>query len=147
MKKIILLTFLTISLTARSQTLIQSVNSGSVIAASSAVSVGEIVVVPQNQTQSSSGIIGILVQTLEVPQLELSNKITVFPNPTTAAITFQTETNLSEEKISVYNMSGQLVCQKRITSANTLDLAELATGVYLLQFSNKKINSFKIIKH
>ncbi len=52
------------------------------ITSRSSVSIGEIVIVPQNQSQSSSGIIGVLVQTLEVPQLELSSTITVFPNPT-----------------------------------------------------------------
>lgn len=148
MKKLLLFGFLITAVSASSQSVIQSVNSGSIISNSSSVSVGEIVVVPQNQTQSSSGIIGILTQTqLEVPQLELSEKITVYPNPTMSAIYFQTDTNLTDEKISVFNLSGQLVSQKQITANNSLDLSDLSTGVYLVQFTNKKINSFKIIKH
>lgn len=147
MKRLLLFTFLVTAISANSQSVIQSVNSGSIISSSSSVSVGEIVVIPQNQTQSSSGIIGILVQTLEVPQLELSEKITVFPNPTTSTVYFQTETNLTDEKISVFNLSGQLVSEKKITASNSLDLSDLSTGVYLIQFTNKKINSFKIIKH
>ncbi len=150
MKKIILFTFLILSLTATSQSLIQSVNSGSIVALNSCVSVGEIVIVPQNQTQSSSGLIGILAQTqqqLEIPQLELSNRIKVFPNPTTATVNFVTETNLTDENISVYNLSGQLITQKKLTSDKSLDLSDLASGVYLIQFTNKNINSFKIIKH
>ena len=147
MKQILLLSFLIVTLSASSQSVIQSVNSGSIIGVSSSVSVGEIVVVPVNQSQSSSGIIGILTQTqLEVPQLELSEKIKVFPNPTMASIYFQTETSLLGENVSVFNLSGQLVSEKKITENNALDLSELSAGVYLIQFSNKNINSFKIIK-
>lgn len=147
MKQLLLFSFLIAGLSASSQSVIQSVNSGSVIGTNSSVSVGEIVVVPTNQTQSSSGIIGILTQTqLEVKELELSEKIKVYPNPTTALIYFQTETNLLDEKISIYNLSGQLVAEKQVMSENSLDLSDLSTGMYLIQFSNKKINSFKIIK-
>jgi len=146
MKQILLFSFLLIFLSVSSQSVIQSVNSASIIGASGSVSVGEIVVVPENQSSSSSGIIGILVQTLEVPQLELSEKITVYPNPTTSSIFFQTTNNLFNEKVSILNVSGQLISQKQITADNALDLSELSTGVYLIQFTNKNIKSFKIIK-
>jgi len=147
MKPLLLFSFLIIGFTAHSQSMIQSVNSGSIISSNSSVSVGEIVVIPVNQNQSSSGIIGILVQTLEVPQLELSSSITVYPNPTMATVYFQTETNLTDEKVSIFNLSGQLISEKNIATDNSLDLSELSTGVYLIQFTNIKINSFKIIKH
>lgn len=148
MKHLLLFSFLIAGISASSQSVIQSINSGSIISPGSSVSVGEIVVVPDNQTQSSSGLIGILTQTqLEVQQLELSEKITVFPNPTTSTVYFQTDTNLSDEKISIFNLSGQLVSEKKITADNALDLSELSTGVYLIRFANKNINSFKIIKH
>ena len=150
MKKTVLIYFLTLSLSASSQSVIQSVNSGSIIASSSSVSIGEIVVVPENQVQSSSGIIGILAQSqqaLEVPQLELSQKITVFPNPTTASIYFQTELTLQEEKVLLFNMSGQLIGEKQVRSDNSIDLSSLSSGTYLIKFISKNIQSFKIIKH
>ena len=147
MKQILLFSFLFVTLTASSQSVIQSVNSGSIIGTSGSVSIGEIVVVPENQSSSSSGIIGILVQTLEVSQLELSDKITVYPNPTTSSIFFQTTNSLFDEKVSIFNLSGQLVSQKQITADNALDLSQLSTGVYLIQFTSKNIKSFKIIKH
>jgi hypothetical protein len=150
MKQLLFFSFLIVTLSASSQSVIQSVNSGSVISASSSVTVGEIVVVPVNQAQSSSGIIGIFAQvnqTLEVPQLDLGEKITVFPNPTISSIYFQTDINLMNEKISIFNLSGQLISQKQIVTDNALDLSELSTGVYLIQFTNKNIHSFKIIKH
>ena len=149
MKQLLLFSFLIVTISVSSQSVIQSVNSGSIIGASGSVSIGEIVVVPVNQSQSSSGIIGIFAQVtnpLEVTQLELSEKITVYPNPTMASIYFQTDTNLVDEKISIFNLSGQLISQKQITGDNALDLSDLSSGVYLIQFTNKNINSFKIIK-
>jgi hypothetical protein len=150
MKRVLLISILTLSLTAASQTVIQSVNSGSVIAASSSVSVGEIVIVPENQVQSSSGIIGILAQTqqpLEVPQLALSQNITVFPNPTATAIYFQTDLTLRDEKVSIFTLSGQLIREQSVAADNSIDLSSLSSGTYFIQFHNKNINSFKIIKH
>ena len=149
MKQLLLFSFLIVTISVSSQSVIQSVNSGSIIGASGSVSIGEIVVVPVNQSQSSSGIIGIFAQVtnpLEVTQLELSEKITVYPNPTMASIYFQTDTNLVDEKISIFNLSGQLISQKQITGDNALDLSVLSSGVYLIRFTNKNINSFKIIK-
>lgn len=149
MKFLIILGLLLLSFSGNSQSLLQSVNSGSIISPGSSVSIGEIVVVPQNQSQSNSGIIGLLAQTqqtLEVPQLELSEKITVFPNPTIATISFKTNTILANEEVSIYNLSGQLISKKTVNANNNLDLTDLQTGVYLIQFRNKKINSFKIIK-
>jgi hypothetical protein len=150
MKYLLLLLILIGTISASSQSVIQSVNSGSIIASNSSVSVGEIVVVPVNQSQSSSGIIGIfaqVTQTLELPQLELSAKITVYPNPTLSSIYFRTDTNLTDEKISIFNLSGQLISEKHVDADNSLDLSELSAGVYLIHFTNKNIQSFKIIKH
>ncbi len=148
MKQLLLFSFLIVGFSASAQSVIQSVNSGSIISSSSSVSVGEIVVVPQNQTQSSSGLIGILTQTqLEVKELDLSGKITVYPNPTLSMIYFRTEANLLDEKVAVFNLAGQLVAEKKITGDNGLDLSELSSGIYLIQFISKNVNSFKIIKH
>ncbi len=149
MKQLLLFSFLIVAISGSSQTLLQSVNSGSIIGSGSAVSVGEIFVAPDNQSQPSSGLIGILAQVnnpLEVPQLELSEKITVFPNPTTAVIYFQTDINLTDEKIAIFNVSGQLISEKKMDAGNALDLSELSTGIYLIRFENKNISSFKIIK-
>ena len=133
-----------LSLSGKAQSVVQSVNSGSITGSSGSISVGEIVINPVNESQSSSGIIGILAQvnqqTLEVPQLDLNNKITVFPNPTTSIISFQTKVDLVNEKISVYNLSGKLVSKKQVSAENSIDLSDVANGVYLITFDNKKIN-------
>lgn len=134
---------------ANAQSVVQSVNAGSLVTASSSVSVGEIIVVPENQNQSQSGLIGILAQNgqLEVPEFQLASKVVAYPNPTTAGITFKTELNLIGEKAMVFDQSGKLVLQRLIGSENTLDLSALQSGIYLIQFENKKFNPFKIVKH
>ena len=151
MKQYLLFAFLFIGLFSNSQSLVQTVNSGSVLGAVSAVSVGEIFVVPQNQNLSSSGLIGILVQinqqNLEVDHLDLSAKITVYPNPTLSKIFFEAKESLLSQKVTVFNTSGQLVLQKQLSADNSVDLTDLASGTYLVQLSENKSDTFKIIKH
>ncbi len=150
MKSILPIITLLLSFFCNSQSLIKTINSGSLITPKSSVSIGEIVINP-TQNQSSSGIIGILAQVnqqqLEVAQFELSKDIVVYPNPTVSSIYFKTSENLLNENVSIYNNVGQLVAQSKLTSDNSLDLSNLSSGIYMIQFSNKKINSFKIIKH
>ncbi len=150
MKQYLLLFLLFATFTTKAQSVIQVVNSGSIIVSSSSVSVGEIIIVPENQNQSGSGIIGILAQvnqqTLEVPQLDLSDNVTVYPNPTVAKIFFDTNENLANENVFIYNSVGQLVLEKKITAENSVDLSNLSSGIYMIQFSNKNIKTFKIIK-
>lgn len=151
MKQKILSLFVFFTVVTSAQSVVQSVNSGSVIASNSSLSVGEIVVNPVNPNQMTSGIIGIVTQInqqlLEVPQFEVSSSIVVYPNPTTASIYFETTENLSNEKVTVYNTTGQIVLQKNISTDHSLDLSVLAKGQYFIQFQNKKNKSFKIIKH
>ncbi len=150
MKQKIVITALLACSLSKAQSVIQTVNSGSVISSQSSISVGEIIVVPENQTQSNSGIIGILAtnqQTLEVPQFEIAKNIIVYPNPTVSKIFFETKESLSNENVTVFNNAGQKVLSVKLNSDNSLDLTALSNGIYLIQFSNKKFKPFKIIKH
>lgn len=114
------------------------------------ISVGEIFVVSENQNQSSSGIIGILTiitdENLSVSEFDVSENIVVYPNPTTASINFRTKTNLVNEKVYIFSNSGQLVKEVQIDSSNSIDLIDLSTGIYFIQFENKNYNAFKIVK-
>jgi len=150
MKKKLLFALFSVTSAISAQSLVQTVNSGGIVAPSSSVSIGEIVVIPQNPNQSNSGIIGILAQnqqTLEVPQFEIATNIVAYPNPTTAGISFESDINLSNQEVSVFNNAGQLVSKKQISGNNSVDLSELPTGIYLIRFSDKKLTPFKIIKH
>ena len=133
-----------------SQSNISTVNSGSIISPTSQLSIGEIFINPVNENQTSSGIIGILAQvnqqTLEVQELDLTASIKVYPNPTAAKIYLQTTENLQGEVVSIYNNVGQLVIQTKVASDYSIDLEDLAVGIYIIKLSNKHYNSFKIIK-
>lgn len=149
MTKIITLLLLAHSFISFSQSTIQTINSGSLITSSSSVSIGEIVINPVNQNQSSSGLIGILSQVnqqLEVPQFELSENVVVYPNPTESSILFKSRENLSNQKVAVYNTNGQLVAEKTIQRDNSVDLSNLSSGIYVIQLSAQPNKSFKIIK-
>ncbi|MBD3583582.1 T9SS type A sorting domain-containing protein [Flavobacterium selenitireducens] len=147
MKKAVLLLLLSAGY-AEAQSVVQSVNSGSIIGTSGSVSVGEIVVVPVSPNQSQSGLIGILAQNsqLEVTDFSPAPNVVAYPNPTTAGISFKTERNLIGEKVSIFDQSGKLVLQRLIGSENNLDLSSLGTGIYMIRFDNKTFNSFKIVK-
>ncbi|MNX79774.1 hypothetical protein D3C86_1114160 [compost metagenome] len=82
-----------------------------------------------------------------MPQLDLTEKITVYPNPTIAKIFFDTSEAISNESVSIYNNTGQLVLTKKIDIDHSLDLTTLSSGIYLIQFTNKTFKTFKIIKH
>jgi hypothetical protein len=149
-KKIVFFVFLSAFYT-HAQSVISTLNSGSLIVANTSASIGEIIVVPETPNVSShSGIIGILVelgeQTLTVPELELANGIKIYPNTTSGKIHFETKSDLQNEMISVYNSSGVLSMQAKINAEKTLNLETLPAGVYIIRFSNKNIDSFKIIK-
>ena len=148
MKKIFLFAYFLFSGLCFAQSVVQSVNSGSIIAASSSVAIGEIVVNPVNPGQSSSsGIIGILTQTLEVDEFEIAKGIIVYPNPTVSGIYFKSNTSIINEKVTVFNANGQLVLEKTITADNAVDLSQLSAGIYLIQLSSDNTKTFKIIKH
>jgi len=151
MKKTLLVIALLLSTAGMmAQTILQTINSGSIVAPSSSVSIGEIVIVPQNTTQSQSGIIGILAQnqqTLEVPQFAVNADIVAFPNPTTAGVIFNSNINLSDQEISIFNTAGQLVFKTKVSENNEIDLSPLSAGIYLIRFADKNLNPFKIIKH
>ena len=134
------------------QSSINGLSSGSLITPNSYISIGEIVIDPINPNQSSSsGIIGILTQinqqTLEVSRFELNSDLLVYPNPTNSIIYFESSTILLDEKISVFTMDGKQVLNSKIENDNSINLEKLSSGNYLIQFENKTINSFKIIKH
>lgn len=135
-------------ITANAQSVVQTVNSGAIEGPNASVSVGEIVVTPTSPNQSTSGLIGILAQnqTLSVPQLELTDYITVYPNPTTSGIFFRSQKSLAGETLSVVSITGQEVWHSSLTNEGSVDLSALSPGVYVVRLAS--INkTFKIVKN
>ena len=69
----------------------------------------------------------------------------VYPNPTKGLFTIDTKTALSE--INIYSHVGQFVKSIKVenTLSTTIDVADLQTGVYLLELKNDTDKSWKKI--
>jgi len=79
-------------------------------------------------------------------RVDISNQITVFPNPTHGNITIQWS-SLSDETfdIQVLNMSGQIVKSETINAQNqaALGLNDLESGIYMIRLFNQ---NFSVVK-
>jgi hypothetical protein len=72
--------------------------------------------------------------------------IAIYPNPSSGLFTVTTNTSLTGQEYTVYNMIGQAVKSGQFTEGATLlDLNAAANGIYILKAGNGK-GSFKLIK-
>ncbi|MQP23484.1 T9SS type A sorting domain-containing protein [Flavobacterium sp. LMO8] len=75
----------------------------------------------------------------------IKNNFSIYPNPASTSITIKGE-NFENEEIEIYNMLGQRVIGKNlITNESTIDISNLANGVYMVYFLNSKA-SHKFVK-
>ena len=75
----------------------------------------------------------------------VKNTFSIYPNPASTSITIKGD-NFENEEIEVYNMLGQKVIGKNlITNESTIDISNLANGVYIIYFMNSKA-SHKFVK-
>ncbi|WP_051604437.1 T9SS type A sorting domain-containing protein [Flavobacterium sasangense] len=75
----------------------------------------------------------------------VKNTFSIYPNPASTTITIKGD-NFENEEIEVYNMLGQKVIGKNlITNESTIDISNLANGVYIVYFMNSKA-SHKFVK-
>jgi len=78
---------------------------------------------------------------------ENAESIRMFPNPVLNSL--QIESNSRIKNVSIYNLNGVLIKIESLTeTTNTIDLSELANGLYILKFQKDDRISFykKIIK-
>lgn len=148
MKKTYLLVGLISSILGFSQTAIGGINSGSISSENLMYSVGEIYVIPTNQDETNSGLLGIYYQnfkTLGINELVVEN-VSVYPNPTTDFIYFKVNSKAKLSEVEVFDLSGKLIFTQRVNN-ETIDLQKLSKGTYFLRFKNSTIKPIKIIKN
>jgi hypothetical protein len=78
---------------------------------------------------------------LGINQLEVDkNEMVVYPNPSKGTAVILNRGALKMEKVSIYNVLGQQVYQAKADAADkhTLDLANLASGMYTIQIFTDK---------
>ena len=83
-----------------------------------------------------------------INETDLSNTISVFPNPSSGKLTLNSE--FAKGEIAIYNLQGEKVFQSEIKNQKTeIDLSKQPSGVYFLQLktsegvANKKIIIYK----
>ncbi len=79
-----------------------------------------------------------------------SNNFTVYPNPTNGIINIQSQENLNNYTVDIYNVLGIKVFNKNLKyQQNNIDLSSLPEGMYFIIFSSGKITESKkiLIKH
>ena len=75
----------------------------------------------------------------------VKSTFSIYPNPASTSITIKGD-NFENEEIEIYNMLGQRVIGKSlITNEATVDISNLANGVYMVYFMNAKA-SHKFVK-
>ncbi|MFZ4402061.1 MAG: T9SS type A sorting domain-containing protein, partial [Bacteroidales bacterium] len=85
---------------------------------------------------------------LEIIESIEENQITVFPNPTAAKIIINHNSQINQPiQLEIINDSGVQLYKKKIqANTETIDLSNLAEGIYILKFTNNnKTYSFKKI--
>jgi alpha-tubulin suppressor-like RCC1 family protein len=82
--------------------------------------------------------------TLSLNENQVSEKISLYPNPTNNILNIPTEYQIN--KILLYDLSGKLLIEKEINS-NRIDVQNLSEGMYLIQLvSEEKNYQAKFIK-
>lgn len=81
---------------------------------------------------------------LSVSDANLSEKITLFPNPVSNVLRIETANAITIQQIKLYTTTGAKLIS---TSKRKIDLSNLSTGIYLLQaITNEGILTRKIVK-
>jgi Secretion system C-terminal sorting domain len=76
---------------------------------------------------------------------EQNQEVAVYPNPSSSVINVAIPNLMENQKIKIYNQLGQLVAENEATNLTQIDISNLSSGTYLLNYANttKKIIVFK----
>lgn len=78
----------------------------------------------------------LLSNTVAVNENDVLDGVTVFPNPTNGVVNMRTS-NAGTHNVEVTNVLGEVVGQTTFAGSTTLDLTELAKGVYMVRVFNE----------
>ena len=102
-----------------------------------------------NGNGASSGHVRVYsMGSLDVLENSVGNTLEIYPNPAKSVINVKTaDTKLLGMAYSIYDNAGKVVLSGKITSENTsIELGNLAAGIYMLSIAENMSQTFKVIK-
>ena len=74
--------------------------------------------------------------TINVYEVQSDNELILLPNPATLEIFIQTK--LEVEQVNIYNISGSLLIQTILPDIKSIDISQLASGLYIAEIKTKE---------
>jgi len=89
-----------------------------------------------------------LARSLSINELQLTETISIFPNPATDNVKVNLPKNMEEASVNVFNVLGKKVITQKINATNNkIKISHLNSGVYLLKFTNRNVSqTLKLVK-
>jgi outer membrane protein assembly factor BamB len=77
-----------------------------------------------------------------------SDKIIIYPNPSSTFISFKNVSNIPKQSINIFSVDGRLVLKTTLKdNENYLDISFLNSGVYYVTFEERNTNPLKFLKN
>ena len=80
-------------------------------------------------------------QNVGLNDINLTNQITVYPNPSGNFVTITTNNNLTIQQLQLLDITGKVIAQ--FSNQTEIDLSNIANGVYLINIQTEKGNLVK----
>jgi hypothetical protein len=95
----------------------------------------------QAEVEDACGIIG-------MEEIPINNGFTIYPNPSTSQITIETSAAHIPVQLTILNLSGQQLMQRRVTEPRmVIDISQLPGGVYIVRITNDRmVETTRLIK-
>ncbi|MBK8368584.1 MAG: T9SS type A sorting domain-containing protein [Bacteroidetes bacterium] len=88
------------------------------------------------------------MNTVGIHEKQLTNTLSIYPNPANEVIHVNTSTSLTNESYNIVNTLGQTILNGKLENEHsTIDVQTLESGIYFLQIGGKQTQSTKIIKN
>ena len=98
---------------------------------------------------TASAAIAMALSTVSIDHIDSETiSLSVFPNPTNAILNFMLDKQLeSELLINIVNVEGKIMKMKTITNSTSVDVSDLANGLYFVRFNYKdKSRTLRFVK-